>query len=155
MTSQSAFRSIVVGIDGSKHSRRAAAFLASLGHADHDQATVVSIVDPVKCPSMPLVPSAVRARIAGQAAAVQAESMRRAQREVDRVVRQLEQAEWKARGEVRLGVPIDELLRTVKATRADLLVLGARGSGGVERLLLGSVADKALRHSPVPVLIVR
>ena len=39
--------------------------------------------------------------------------------------------------------------------RADLLVLGARGTGGLARLLLGSVADGALRLATVPVLVVK
>lgn len=37
--------------------------------------------------------------------------------------------------------------------RADLLVLGTHGRKGVERLLLGSVADGVVRHSPIPVLL--
>lgn len=41
------------------------------------------------------------------------------------------------------------------AADADLLVLGARGVGGFEALLLGSTSDQCLRHSPVPVVIVR
>jgi len=36
-----------------------------------------------------------------------------------------------------------------------LLVVGARGTGGVARLLLGSVAEGALTRCPAPVLIVR
>lgn len=104
---------------------------------------------------MPLVPASVLGEIAGQAAALQAESVRRAQRDVDAVVSQLEQAGWKARGEVRVGIPINELLRAVKSSHADLLAVGARGTGGMERLLLGSVADGAVRHAPVPVLVVK
>jgi nucleotide-binding universal stress UspA family protein len=43
----------------------------------------------------------------------------------------------------------------VAATGADLLVLGARGVGGVTRLLLGSVAEGALGRAPVSVLVVK
>jgi nucleotide-binding universal stress UspA family protein len=42
----------------------------------------------------------------------------------------------------------------VKAIRADLLTLGATGKSGVARVLLGSVAQAALKQSPVSVLIV-
>ena len=38
---------------------------------------------------------------------------------------------------------------------ADLLVVGTRGRGGFERLLLGSVADQCIRHAACSVLIVR
>jgi nucleotide-binding universal stress UspA family protein len=36
-----------------------------------------------------------------------------------------------------------------------VLVLGARGVGGVERMVIGSVAEGAVTRAPVPVLIVR
>jgi nucleotide-binding universal stress UspA family protein len=38
---------------------------------------------------------------------------------------------------------------------ADLLVLGARGIGGFQALLLGSTSDQCLHHSPIPVVVVR
>jgi nucleotide-binding universal stress UspA family protein len=44
---------------------------------------------------------------------------------------------------------------SVAEARADLLVLGARGTGGLARVLLGSVADGALRLATVPVLVVK
>lgn len=52
-------------------------------------------------------------------------------------------------------MPLPELLRTVREERAGMLALGASGAGGAARLLLGSVADDALKRAPVPVLIVR
>jgi nucleotide-binding universal stress UspA family protein len=57
--------------------------------------------------------------------------------------------------EVRRGVPLTEVLRAVSASRADLVVLGARGVGGVERWLLGSVAEGTLARAPVSVLLVK
>jgi len=42
-----------------------------------------------------------------------------------------------------------------KSAEADLIVVGARGLGGFERLLLGSVSENVLRSAPCPVLIVK
>jgi nucleotide-binding universal stress UspA family protein len=39
--------------------------------------------------------------------------------------------------------------------RADLIVIGTHGRGGVDRALLGSVADRMVRLAPCPVLTVR
>ncbi|MBT4496554.1 MAG: universal stress protein, partial [Gemmatimonadetes bacterium] len=39
--------------------------------------------------------------------------------------------------------------------KVDLVVVGTRGRGGLERLMLGSVADKVIRSVPCPVLTVR
>jgi nucleotide-binding universal stress UspA family protein len=56
---------------------------------------------------------------------------------------------------VREGVPLVDLLHEAAGFRADLLVVGARGTGGLARLLLGSVAEGALDRSPGPVLLVK
>jgi nucleotide-binding universal stress UspA family protein len=48
----------------------------------------------------------------------------------------------------------EEILREAEAIGADLLVLGSHGLTGFKRLVLGSVAENVLRHSPTPVLIV-
>jgi nucleotide-binding universal stress UspA family protein len=50
------------------------------------------------------------------------------------------------------GPPASVLLRA--AEKADLLVVGSRGRGGFQRLLLGSVSHQVASHSPVPVMIV-
>jgi len=48
-----------------------------------------------------------------------------------------------------------ELLRAIESSRADLVVIGTHGRTGLTHLLLGSVAEKIVRTSPVPVLTVR
>jgi len=56
---------------------------------------------------------------------------------------------------VRAATPLVGLLDAAKAAQADVLVIGARGTGGVSRLLLGSVAEGALARAPISVLVVR
>jgi nucleotide-binding universal stress UspA family protein len=48
----------------------------------------------------------------------------------------------------------EQILTLADGIGADLLVVGTHGSQGVERMLLGSVADKVIRGSPSPVLVV-
>jgi nucleotide-binding universal stress UspA family protein len=59
------------------------------------------------------------------------------------------------RTELRVGTPLAELLDVVRRSRSHLLMVGARAVAGVERALIGSVAEGALDRSPVPVLVVR
>lgn len=56
---------------------------------------------------------------------------------------------------VNPGQPATALFDFVQEHDTDLLILGARGAGAVRRALFGSTASRALRKSPVPVLIVR
>ncbi|MBU7031468.1 MAG: universal stress protein, partial [Theionarchaea archaeon] len=42
-----------------------------------------------------------------------------------------------------------------RAADHDLVVVGTLGRSGISHLLLGSVAEKVVRHAPVPVLVVK
>ena len=53
-----------------------------------------------------------------------------------------------------VGTPVDQVLALVKDEQIDLVVLGTHGRGLVGHLLLGSVAERVVRRSPVPVLTV-
>jgi len=55
---------------------------------------------------------------------------------------------------VRGGHPAREILAVIEEQAADLLVLGTHGRGGVEHLLLGSVAEKIVRKASCPVMVV-
>jgi nucleotide-binding universal stress UspA family protein len=48
-----------------------------------------------------------------------------------------------------------EIARAATAWNCDLIVMGTHGKTGLDRLILGSVAEKTVRTSPVPVLTVR
>jgi nucleotide-binding universal stress UspA family protein len=56
---------------------------------------------------------------------------------------------------MRKGRVVQEILAHAKTRRPDLLVMGTHGRGGVQRLVLGSVAEKVLRLATCPVLTVR
>ncbi|ELZ62178.1 UspA domain protein [Halorubrum hochstenium ATCC 700873] len=53
------------------------------------------------------------------------------------------------------GSPSREIITQAEETGCDLVVMGTHGRGGIDRLLLGSVAEKVVRGSSVPVLTVR
>ena len=59
------------------------------------------------------------------------------------------------RTEVRVGSPTAEIDAAAKDLGADLLCISTHGRTGLAHLLLGSVAEKVVRHAPCPVLIVR
>ena len=56
---------------------------------------------------------------------------------------------------LRSGQPWEEVLSAAEASHADLIVIGTHGRRGLRRALLGSVAEKVVRTSAVPVLTVR
>ena len=56
---------------------------------------------------------------------------------------------------VRFGKPVDEISKLIGEENADLVVMGTHGRSGFNRLLIGSVAERIVRSSSVPVLTVR
>ena len=60
-----------------------------------------------------------------------------------------------AKAVLRRGAPSTEILAAIDEIHADLVVVGTHGRRGIGRALLGSVAEKIVRLSPVPVLTVR
>ena len=54
-----------------------------------------------------------------------------------------------------VGHPADELIRYAEEEKMDIVIMGTLGKTGLDRLLLGSVAGNMVRHSKVPVMVVR
>lgn len=53
------------------------------------------------------------------------------------------------------GTPYEEILDYADEHGIDLIVMGTHGRTGLRHFLLGSVAERVIRHAPVPVLLVR
>jgi nucleotide-binding universal stress UspA family protein len=56
---------------------------------------------------------------------------------------------------IRIGTPVDEIIRYAGARDIDMIVMGTHGRTGVAHLLMGSVAEQVVRRAPCPVLLVR
>lgn len=52
------------------------------------------------------------------------------------------------------GDPAHTILQFAEQNKVNLVIMGALGKGGLERFLLGSVADKVVKHSKISVLLV-
>lgn len=64
-------------------------------------------------------------------------------------------SQLQSRTRLETGQPRDVICHVAKEEKPDLLVLGSRGLGSVERLMLGSVSDYVLHNCTSPVMIVR
>lgn len=148
-------RRVVIGVDGSAKARRAVEFAARLTPGRGAAATVVGVVELMAIPTAGLLPPPVKETVRKELASLNVKEMRRARRDVERAATRLRRAGWRVRMEVRSGAPVAELLNVVKEQRGDLLIVGARATRGLERVLLGGVAEGALNRSRVPVLVVR
>ncbi|HTJ41515.1 MAG TPA: universal stress protein [Kofleriaceae bacterium] len=56
---------------------------------------------------------------------------------------------------IAIGRPVDEILRVAAEEKADLIAMGTHGRTGLKHLVTGSVTERVVRTSPIPVLTVR
>jgi nucleotide-binding universal stress UspA family protein len=77
-----------------------------------------------------------------------------ARQQLDRTLADVESRFPNVTSSMRRGVVWREIIAAVHETEADLVVIGTHGRHGFEHALLGSVAEKVVRHSPVSVVTV-
>jgi nucleotide-binding universal stress UspA family protein len=138
--------SAVIAIDGSPQSRTAARFFSTLPLDPALTVRLIGVAEPAPTPG----------GSPGLRAALE-HLVERRRSELDAILRSVA-LEFDAKVTavnclVTTGAPAVEILQA--ATTSDLIVLGARGLGPLDRLLLGSVSERVLQHAPCPVLVVR
>jgi nucleotide-binding universal stress UspA family protein len=79
----------------------------------------------------------------------------RAETVVEEVTEEIADADLRVERAVRTGVPYEVILEYADEAGIGLVVMGTHGRTGVDRYLLGSVTEKVLRRSDVPVLTIR
>ena len=136
---------IVVGVDGSGHSRKALERAAAEAAAHGAPLTVLVIHQAVR----DVYGSASHY---GDDAALTEKAKEAAQAETDQVLAAAGSQPASVTVTAVHGLPADELIKASQG--ADMIVLGRRGMGGFARLLMGSVTNQVAQHAQCPVLIV-
>jgi nucleotide-binding universal stress UspA family protein len=138
---------IIVGVDGSGHSRRALDWAIREAGVRHAPLTVLT------------VQQVMNSFWAGPA--VYPEDTELAEHARKTVQDETDQALARLPGDARppqvtvlgvAGLPAEALLGIGKD--ADMIVVGSRGAGGFRKLLLGSVASQVTHHARVPVVVI-
>jgi nucleotide-binding universal stress UspA family protein len=148
---------ILVATDGSEQSLKAVRYLRTLlGEAAPEKVSVIAVVRPLA--AVPFATDFGEEDHAAQQATIDPESLsfqRAAQQAVDRVAAELDGMGSSVDTLVRIGTPADQIIRAADELEADLIVIGGRGKGAMEAIVLGSVAYRVLHHAPCPVLVTR
>lgn len=138
---------IVAGIDGSEGSQRAAEHATSLAK---QHGAGLKLVTVVRTPEgwwgiggAPPSPEALSAALV--------EGQQQVLREIEESL-DLDDVDYETVEE--LGDPVSRLLAVCEESSADLMVIGRRGAGLAERVILGSTADRLTHLASCPVLVV-
>lgn len=145
------FRSILVPVDYSEHSKASVRYAAELAKTVGASLRVVHVWDRPTYAS-----DAVLVRRPGEEHCSLAELIQRnAESDMKDFLATLElDTDVNLTHELLSGDPAGKLIEELKTRRYDLVVLGTHGRTGLMHLLMGSVAEKLVRLSPVPVLTV-
>lgn len=139
------FKNIVVPLDGSHRAERAILVAARIARASSASITLLRAAEvPVEYPRHFAQPISV---IDGAA------EMKEATRYLEQIAQTSELKGIDVQMEAVFGSPALKVIEA--AGQADLIIMCSHGYTGMTRWMLGSVADKVVRHAPVPVLVVR
>lgn len=88
-------------------------------------------------------------------AALEKEIEENSARELERIATKNvgKKAPWKVL--LRMGRPVDQIIRIADEINADLIIIATHGRTGLKHVVLGSTAENVVRHAPCPVLTVR
>jgi len=140
---------IIVGVDGSDHSRHALSWAMREAVKHHLPLTVMSIHPPPARPATSIywgVHSYPEDNFDEQLARAAVQEF------VDKAAGEIGEAP-EITVSIGTGDAAEEL---VKASQdADMLVVGSRGGGGFARLLMGSVSSQVVHHASCPVVVIR
>jgi nucleotide-binding universal stress UspA family protein len=141
---------ILVGVDGSEHSRRALSWAMRQAAQEHVPLTVVTVhPDPVR--------PATEIYWGVHAYPEDSHNLEVARNAVAEIVDKVASEMGESAPEVTVtavtGDPAQELVKA--SSDADMIVVGSRGSGGFAELLLGSVSSKVAHHAACPVVVIR
>lgn len=150
-TPSTRFRNILVAVDGSESSLRATEVAIEMSKALAATLTIANIVEIPVTPSLPDESVEIDVKQLDSTTSTPGEKMVSAAASLS-----------EARGVqtvkkviTYMGSAGEGVSEYASKNDIDLIVVGTRGRGGLERLVLGSVADGVVHHARCPVLVVR
>jgi len=140
-------KKIMIATDGSEHSRQAAIVGVELARLSHAEILAIYVVDMHRLAQLPGY-----AGMPGTKQSLMELMLKEGERATEDVEDIARENGILCQKLIARGDPSQELLKLSQGL--DLIILGSIGKSGLEKFLLGSVAEKIVRHSKIPVLLV-
>lgn len=142
---------ILFAVDGSKYSDAAIQAVVSKIRKEDADVLVLQVVEPRIFSTPPQMTTGYEPELAE----IMKEQFKQAQQTVDRAADALKAAGFKVKTRVVEAEARSGILDVAAEWKADLIVLGSHGRKGLQRFMLGSVAESVARGAYCSVLIVR
>ncbi len=139
------FERILLAYDGSEPSKRALEYTAELAKRLGSEVLVLYVIDLEKL-----------AELIGDFDVEDVATLEKKAKElVEGAAKYLEERGVKARPMIKKGGPPEAIAETAEEEGCSMIVVGSHGWRGFKRLFIGSVSEKVVRISKVPVLVVK
>lgn len=145
------YRRILVPVDGSDAASLGLAHAVGLAKDQKALLRILNVVDDLVMAPMMMEPTGDLSYILDSLRAEGAKVLKDASAAAKKSGARAEAVQVESRGRTVSEV----ILADAKRSKCDLIVMGTHGRRGLNRLLLGSDAERVLRESPVPVLLLR
>jgi len=142
---------IILATDGTKFSEAATQSLASTIAPKNAEVLALAAVEPLLYSTPPQMSPGYAPELAGK----REEQMKDARASVAAAAKVLHAAGFTVDTRIVEGDPRNAILDVAEETKTDLIVLGSHGRRGIQKFLIGSVAESVARHARCSVLIVR
>ena len=143
------FKHILIPVDGSPTAQKAVETAAGLAKAFGSSVTAIYVIDPYPFTGLGSDFAYGQAEYLSAAAIEAKEATQAAQKALEQVGVSVSISVVEAHAAWR------GILETAAKVGADLIVMGSHGRHGLEKMVLGSVAQRVLSHSTLPVFVVR
>ena len=141
------FKRVIIPLDGSELAEAILPFIIQIAGPLDIEVTLVRVLQPVP----PEVVEGVGRVMIDDVGQRQAE----AQTYLADLATSIGTSGVRVRTDVRIGVPVREIVECVRERDADLVAMTTHGRSGLGRFLFGSVAEAVLRQAEVPVFFLR
>lgn len=137
-------KSILVPIDFSATSRKALKYAIDLAHGFGARITLLHVVIPLPYPvDMSWDPSGLNMALGP------------VRKQLTALADELIPSDLRGDEVVEMGAPYEAIADHARRQKVDLIVIGTHGRSDFGHILMGSTAERVVRHAPCPVLVVR
>lgn len=146
------FKHLLVPLDGSEFAENALAYATSLADNYQSKITLVQVLPPGKYEWK----AEMKAELPNAEDKIQRVEASSATLYLETKERELTASGYDVSGLIMPGKGVaDAILKAAESEKADTIIMTTHGLKGIQRLMLGSVAERVSRHAPIPILLVR
>lgn len=145
---------ILLPTDGSKNSERAIAHALTIAEFEDAEIVVLNVVDSVYLTGLPEEDLITKSEM------ILEEESKKVTSRVESIIKEIEEEKGSEGKDIKIttktieGNAADVILKISESDDIDLIVIASSGKHMLDRFLLGSVTEKAVRHTKVPILVI-